>query len=89
MITGQALRAIRIVLGKIPALDKRHSLHDNVEVTRKRRDNQLTVRIPQQLRDAIDVQAERERRTVADVVNNVMEAHYAVLAAARERGRRR
>lgn len=40
------------------------------------RDNQLTIRIPQRIRDEIEEQAERERRTVADVINNLLEQHY-------------
>lgn len=40
------------------------------------RNHQLSVRIPQLLYVALKEQAERERRTVADVVNNMLEERY-------------
>lgn len=48
----------------------------------------MTIRIPQRIRDAIDAQAEVERRSVADVVNNVLEARYPA-PAPRKRAHRR
>lgn len=51
------------------------------------RNRQLTIRIPRRIRDAIAVQAERERRTVADVVNNMFEERFP--APASKTGRRR
>lgn len=50
------------------------------------RNSQLTIRIPQRIREALDAQASRERRTVADVVNRMLEEHYPVPAS---RGSRR
>jgi len=52
------------------------------------RDNQLTIRIPQRIRDEIEVQAEAERRSVADVINNALEKLYPPAPAAAERRRR-
>lgn len=40
------------------------------------RDAQLTIRIPRRLRNAIGAQAEAERRTIADVLNNLLEDRY-------------
>jgi hypothetical protein len=54
---------------------------------RELRDHRLTIRIPQRIRDALEAQATRERRTVADVANNLFEAHYPA-SASRERRRR-
>ena len=51
------------------------------------RNHQLTIRIPRRIRDAINAQAEAERRTVADIVNNVLAAQYPV-PAPKERRRR-
>ena len=56
-------------------------------MTRERRDDQLTIRVPRRIREAIDAQADRERRTSADVVNNILEAHYA--SSTRDGSRRR
>jgi hypothetical protein len=71
----------------ISLLDKCTATHDNVvRVSQEPRDNQLTIRIPQRIRDAIDAQAEAERRTTADVVNNILEEHYPVTS--REKARR-
>jgi len=52
------------------------------------RDHQLTIRIPQRIRDAIDAQADAERRTAADVINNILEERYPA-ARDNERSRRR
>ncbi len=41
-----------------------------------KRDHQLTVRIPQYLRDELDREAERERRSVADIVVFILEDRY-------------
>lgn len=49
------------------------------------RDHQLTIRIPQRIRDALDAQADRERRTVADIVNNLLEEHYPIEREGRRR----
>jgi hypothetical protein len=49
------------------------------------RDNQLTIRIPQRIRDALEAQATHERRTVADVINNLLEEHYPVEREGRRR----
>jgi len=40
------------------------------------RNHQLTIRIPRRLRRALDQEAERERRTVADIINIVLEDRY-------------
>jgi hypothetical protein len=63
-------------------------MQDNAEtsVAQQRRDHQLTIRIPRNVRAALDAQAERERRSVADVVNHIFEKH---LATASQRSRRR
>lgn len=55
-------------------------------VPRESRDHQLTIRIPLRIRASLDEQAERERRTVADVLNNLLEEYYAV---ERDKGRPR
>lgn len=52
------------------------------------RNHQLTIRIPQRIRDEIGAQAEAERRTVADVVNNLLEERYPA-SVAKEKGRSR
>jgi len=56
-------------------------------VTQELRDHQLTIRIPQRVRDAIDAQAEAERRSVADVLNNLLEEHYPAPSSSKERRR--
>jgi len=61
-------------------------VHDNVTLVAEPRDHQLTIRIPQRIRDAIDAQAEAERRTTADIINNILEERY---PATTERSRRR
>jgi hypothetical protein len=63
------------------------TMHDNEvpPMSQELRDHQLTIRIPQRIRAAIDAQAERERRTVADVVNNLLEEHYPSREGARRK----
>jgi predicted HicB family RNase H-like nuclease len=56
-------------------------------MSQERRDHQLTIRIPQRIRDAIGAQAEAERRSVADVVNNALATLYPA-PAPKERRRR-
>jgi hypothetical protein len=57
-------------------------------VTQEPRDHQLTIRIPRRIRVAIAAQAVLERRTVADVINNLLEEHYPAPTPAVERRRR-
>lgn len=58
-------------------------------MAQKLRDAQLTIRIPRRLRDAIGAQAEAERRTIADVLNNLLEDRYsAPTTPPRKRARR-
>jgi hypothetical protein len=45
-------------------------------MARERRDHQLSVRIPRRLLLALEAQAETERRSVADVVNIMLEERY-------------
>jgi predicted DNA-binding protein len=62
-------------------------MHDNVTlVAQEHRDHQMTIRIPQRIRDLIDAQADNERRSAADIVNNILEEHY---SAARDSARSR
>jgi hypothetical protein len=69
-------------------LDIHGAMHDNgTFVAQEPRDHQLTIRIPQRIRDAIGAQAEAERRTVADVVNNLLEERYPPVPP-REKARR-
>lgn len=42
-----------------------------------KRDHQLTIRIPKHIREALEREAEAERRSVADVVNILLEDHFA------------
>jgi len=58
-------------------------------VSQEPRDHQLTIRIPQRIRAALDAQAALERRTVADVLNNLLEAHYPAAGDGAPGGRRR
>ncbi len=52
-------------------------MHDTLRfVAQELRDSQLTIRIPRRLRAAIDARAERERRSVADVLNNLIEESF-------------
>ena len=64
-------------------------MHDNGAacMSQEPRNHQLTIRIPQRVRDAIAAQAEHERRSIADVVNNVLAERYPV-PARKERRRR-
>lgn len=41
------------------------------------RTSQITIRLPQRLRDALDAEAERERRSIADLVIFALEDRYA------------
>jgi predicted HicB family RNase H-like nuclease len=45
-------------------------------VTTEARDHQLTIRIPKRVRAALEIEATHERRTVADVVNDMLAARY-------------
>jgi hypothetical protein len=45
-------------------------------VTTEARDHQLTIRIPKRMRAALEIEATHERRTVADVVNDMLAARY-------------
>jgi hypothetical protein len=58
-------------------------------MSQERRDHQLTIRIPQRIRDAIGAEAEAERRSVADVVNNILAGRFPAPAAPTKRSRRR
>ena len=51
------------------------------------RDHQLTIRIPQRIREALGAQAEAERRTVADVLNNILSKLYPVPATTKRHHR--
>jgi hypothetical protein len=51
------------------------------------RDHQLTIRIPQRIRDALDAQAEAERRTVAAVLNNILAKLYPIPTTAKSHRR--
>jgi hypothetical protein len=42
----------------------------------EKRDHQLTIRIPKRLRDALAREAEADRRSVADIVVNMLEDRY-------------
>jgi hypothetical protein len=48
----------------------------------------MTIRIPQRIRDAIEAQADAERRSAADIINNVLEKLYPTPTPAAERRRR-
>lgn len=56
-------------------------------MSQERRDEQLTIRIPKRIREALEAQADQERRSVADVINNLLEEYYS--AKPREGARRR
>lgn len=56
-------------------------------MTRELRRHQLSVRIPVRLYQALEAQAEQERRSVADVVNNMLEEKYPSTPA-KEKARR-
>ena len=53
----------------------------------ERRDHQLTVRIPQRLRDALDREALAERRSVADIIVFMLEARYGAAKRTRKGGK--
>ena len=40
------------------------------------RDDQLSVRIPSRIREALEARAESERRSVADIVNNIFAGSF-------------
>lgn len=42
----------------------------------EKRDHQLTIRIPKRLREALDREAEADRRSAADIVVNMLEDRY-------------
>ena len=69
-------------------LDKRRAMvHDNgTRVSQEPRNHQLTLRIPQRIRDAIDARADHEHRSVADVINNILSESFPIPPG---RGRRR
>lgn len=50
------------------------------------RDEQLTIRLPRRVRVAIEARAESERRSVADVINNILADSLAPAPAAGRRG---
>ncbi|HSX23392.1 MAG TPA: hypothetical protein VLE97_11515 [Gaiellaceae bacterium] len=56
-------------------------------MARELRDHQLSVRIPVRIYEALEALAEAERRTVADVVNNMLEERFPV-ASPKEKARR-
>jgi hypothetical protein len=64
-------------------------MQDNTtsSMSQELRDHQLTIRIPQRIRDALDAQAEAEHRTVADVLNNMLAKLYPISATADSRRR--
>jgi len=57
-------------------------------VPQEPRDHQFTIRIPKRIRDAIGAQAEHERRSVADVVNNILAGRFPAPSAPTKRSRR-
>lgn len=62
-------------------------MHDNrSHVSHERRNHQLTIRIPRRIRDAIGVQADAERRSVADVINNILAEHFPTTPKRGQRG---
>jgi predicted HicB family RNase H-like nuclease len=54
-------------------------------VAQEQRDHQMTVRIPKRIHGLIRVQAEDERRSVADIINHVLAAYYSARGVARSR----
>jgi hypothetical protein len=60
-------------------------MQDNAasSMSQELRDHQLTIRIPQRIRDALDAQAEAERRTVAAVLNNILAKLYPIPTTAK------
>jgi hypothetical protein len=71
------------------ALDIHWVTHDNVTllVTQEPRDHQLTLRIPQRIRKALDAQAKAERRSLADVLNNLLIERYPTVPLRKKRRR--
>jgi predicted DNA-binding protein len=57
-------------------------------MSRERRDCQITIRMPKRFHKALEAQAEAERRTVADIVNNLVEAHVPGILALSKSPRR-
>lgn len=57
------------------------------QMARELRRHQLSVRIPVRVYQALEAQAEQERRTVADVVNNLLDEKFPIVAA-KEKARR-
>lgn len=57
-------------------------------MARELRDHQLSARIPRRIFTLLEKQAEAERRTVADVINNLLEERYPAQVG-REGARRR
>lgn len=52
-------------------------MQDNgMQMATELRDYQLTIRIPRRVYDALETQANHERRSIADVVNNMLEERY-------------
>ena len=51
-------------------------MQDNGTMTRNIRDHQLTIRIPQRLRDELETEADRDHRSVADIINIMLEQRY-------------
>jgi predicted HicB family RNase H-like nuclease len=56
-------------------------------VPQEPRNRQLTIRIPQRIHEAIEAQADTERRSVADIINNALEKLYPPPAVAERRRR--
>jgi len=52
------------------------------------RDHQMSIRIPRRIRDALDGQAKHERRSAADIINNLLADYYPPRASSEE-GRRK
>jgi polysaccharide pyruvyl transferase WcaK-like protein len=73
--------------GAMNRLAKRIPMDDIWRVNRKGtdlRDTRLTLRVPQSLKAAIEREARRDRRTVADVVIMTLEARFAPRATRKE-----
>lgn len=41
------------------------------------RDNQFSIRVPERIKKALDDEATRERRSVSDLINVILEDRYA------------
>lgn len=57
-----------------------------VTKTKEQRDHQLSIRIPKRIRDALEVDAEHERRSIADIINILLEQRYAARSMPNEKG---